>query len=280
MPPSWATFTQLNCLQLSSNLGLCGNIPDGLPCFDTLGTSLGAFAWHLRCSYRVGGDISQQQFKPLDVCISTEFCPCYAVIPAGSAGAGCMAPTHTYPGGLRNVLCRTPQQGCFATTSPASFGSNYNRSSGWTADGRALYAIGRALQLQPGALAYPAPCMPCTFTLGTPMVCFWCERDVTTQQDHIANLDLRQLAATGALPTTGLRLVPEFAGLSKLRGLIAPGMAMQGGCCCCFHMLAWRPSCYRCHARRHSLVATPRLSDTLHLGNVLLQVAFPRSCST
>ena len=41
IPASWATLTSLGCLQLHMNPDLCGDIPNDLPCFDTLGTFLG-----------------------------------------------------------------------------------------------------------------------------------------------------------------------------------------------------------------------------------------------
>lgn len=41
IPGSWVSFTNMACLQLTHNPGMCGRIPDNLPCFDTLGTALG-----------------------------------------------------------------------------------------------------------------------------------------------------------------------------------------------------------------------------------------------
>lgn len=50
IPASWSGLQALGCLQLTNNPALCGDIPDNLPCFDTLGTSLGEFAEYRRGS--------------------------------------------------------------------------------------------------------------------------------------------------------------------------------------------------------------------------------------
>lgn len=42
VPMAWASLPRLACLQLHINPGLCGDVPDGLPCFHTTGTNLGA----------------------------------------------------------------------------------------------------------------------------------------------------------------------------------------------------------------------------------------------
>lgn len=49
IPASWSGLQALGCLQVTNNPALCGDIPDNLPCFDTLGTSLGELA-----EYRLG----------------------------------------------------------------------------------------------------------------------------------------------------------------------------------------------------------------------------------
>lgn len=42
IPNTWATFgTSLGCLILAENPGLCGVVPNGLPCFDITNTNLG-----------------------------------------------------------------------------------------------------------------------------------------------------------------------------------------------------------------------------------------------
>jgi hypothetical protein len=41
LPQTWSSLRRLACLQLHNNPGLCGDVPSGLPCFTTTGTSLG-----------------------------------------------------------------------------------------------------------------------------------------------------------------------------------------------------------------------------------------------
>lgn len=41
IPQTWSSLRRLACLQLHNNPGLCGDVPSGLPCFSTTGTSLG-----------------------------------------------------------------------------------------------------------------------------------------------------------------------------------------------------------------------------------------------
>lgn len=41
MPTSYAGLQQLRCLRLMNNPGLCGAVPQDLPCFDTRNTNLG-----------------------------------------------------------------------------------------------------------------------------------------------------------------------------------------------------------------------------------------------
>lgn len=50
IPQTWSALQRLACLQLHNNPGLCGDVPDGLPCFPTTGTSLGEHVIHLYCN--------------------------------------------------------------------------------------------------------------------------------------------------------------------------------------------------------------------------------------
>jgi hypothetical protein len=44
IPSSYAGLQQLRCLRLMNNPGLCGAVPQDLPCFDTRSTNLGEHA--------------------------------------------------------------------------------------------------------------------------------------------------------------------------------------------------------------------------------------------
>lgn len=82
---------------------------------------------------------------------------------AGQAAGECAGSTltTTFVSGLSSVVCRTPSSGpgCLPAVTPSgSFGTEYSRSSGWTADGRVLHLLGVALGAPPGTLAFPAPC--------------------------------------------------------------------------------------------------------------------------
>jgi hypothetical protein len=151
VPASWASFPGLGCLQLSSNLALCGFIPDGLPCFDTLGTSLGE--WWAGADAR-SANISQdglRQRKRLTTA-TTHVC-------AGSTCASDTSPPHSFPGGLRNVTCWLPQSlGCMPAEALSIDAANLNRVSGWTPDARGLQAVAAALQLPPSFWPSRAPC--------------------------------------------------------------------------------------------------------------------------
>jgi len=149
------------------------------------------------------------------------------------------------------VTCHTPSRkpGCFPVLGPSgNIGTNYNRSSGWTTDGRALHSMGVALALQPGQLAFPAPCLYDCASTGTvaqqgnstlppgtvipqgnstvPPVCFLCTSVGGTAQ--IDTLDLTQMVSSGLLPASNLRLVPQIGQLTQLRVLRASGIPLQG----------------------------------------------------
>lgn len=49
IPASYSQLQQLTCLRLDNNPGLCGVIPENLPCFDIRSTGLGEWLW-LACA--------------------------------------------------------------------------------------------------------------------------------------------------------------------------------------------------------------------------------------
>lgn len=195
----------------------------------------------------------------------------------GYAGNGCPTSSHSYPGGLRNVTCNTPfrRPGCFPVLGPSgNIGTDYNRSSGWTTDGRALHSIAVALTLQPGQLAFPAPCLFDCASTGTavqgnsttPPVCFLCSTVGGTAQ--IDTLDLTHMVALGLLSASNLRLVPQIGQLTQLRVLRASGIPMQGRSTvlllCCMVVRTGQPGPSMCFLSSTILLARPALTWCLH----------------
>lgn len=174
--------------------------------------------------------------------------PAVVVFPAGRSVAGCPLTNTTFTNGVSSVNCFTPAEGCFPGMQQGGPGPvlDSNSTSGWTEDGRALQSIGAALGLQPGALAYPAPCaLRCPeppppgnnsapYYMPPPQgVCFHCDSYTGAHPYDrplfsVNTLDLTQLVTAGVIPASMLRLVPQMAALQHLRVLKASGFSMQG----------------------------------------------------
>lgn len=173
---------------------------------------------------------------------STAHTVCTGFVLAGhaSATAGCEAASTTFDP-LSSVSCKTPSQrpGCFPVLTPGNNPYDYSTFSGWTADGRALHAIGTALALQPGALSIPAPCLlKCGYQPypppgpygGMPLpppYCVKCGLD-STGKERVSELDFGQLVMSQVVPPSSLRLVPELAGLDYIKTLRSSGIPFQG----------------------------------------------------
>lgn len=197
------------------------------------------------------------------LCIRCFNCTWFYVL-AGRTGAGCPTVFTTFFNDLSSVSCRTPEPACFPDA--ASVSSNYNLTSGWTADGRALHALRTALGLTPNMLAHPAPCVlkcdnqqqgnnngtgpgnntggPSTSPPPPPQLCYPCEE--TSQQVYrldemstsvpymvsrelwVSGLNFNNMVWAGAVPPDKLRLVPEMFAFPRLSMLKASGFPLSG----------------------------------------------------
>uniref|UniRef100_A0A383W5T1 Leucine-rich repeat-containing N-terminal plant-type domain-containing protein n=1 Tax=Tetradesmus obliquus TaxID=3088 RepID=A0A383W5T1_TETOB len=202
IPASYADLLQLKCLRLMNNPGLCGAVPQNLPCFDTRNTNLG----------KLCADTAQPAQTSTN----------------GKVDITCRILSLSQPD------C-APDGGTLTN-------STLQYSSGWTPDGRALDDISIALGLSDKIWPYASPCsfFAAAFNMAAggseaAAVAFLAEHGFACKaididgnlHMHVTALDLSALVVKGKIPTDKLRLVPEVVQLQYLELLRAEGQSMQ-----------------------------------------------------